>query len=87
MGFTHHGMDPDRARRVVCGMAALVTDTEASGWDEPFLDETVCATRTHLGILQPAPQPCASAGLRVWVEGEDLQRRRPHVTCERRCRH
>ena len=70
MGFTHHRMDPDRARRVVCGMAALVTDTEASGWDEPFLDEAVCATRTHLGILQPAPQPFVSAGLRVWVEGE-----------------
>jgi len=70
MGFTHRRMDPDRARRVVCRMAALVTDTEASGWDEPFLDEAVCATRTHLGILQPAPQPFASGGLRVWVEGE-----------------
>jgi len=70
MGFTHRRMDPDRARRVVCAMAALVTDTGASGWDEPFVDEAVCATRTHLGILQPAPQPFASAGLRVWVEGE-----------------
>ena len=70
MGFTHRRMDPDRARRVVCEMAALATDTEASGWDEPFLDEAICATRTHLGILQPAPQPFASAGLRVWVEGE-----------------
>ena len=70
MGFTHRRMDPDRARRVVCAMAALVTDTGASGWDEPFVDEAVCATRTHLGILQPASQPFASAGLRVWVEGE-----------------
>lgn len=52
--------------------AALVTDTEASGWDEPFLEEAVCATRTHLGILRPAPQPFTSAGLRLWVEGEIL---------------
>src|SRR5665811_346646 len=70
MGFTHRRMDLDRARRVVCAMAALVTDTGASGWDEPFVDEAVCATRTHLGILQPAPQPFVSTGLRVWVEGE-----------------
>ena len=70
IGFAHRRMDPDRARRVVCGMAALVTDTETSGWDEPFPDEAVCATRTHLGIMQPAPQRPASAGLRVWVEGE-----------------
>jgi asparagine synthase (glutamine-hydrolysing) len=69
LGFVHQG-DGERALQALCRMAALVTDPESNAWDEPFLDETICATRTHLGLLQPRPQPYRRGQIAVWMEGE-----------------
>lgn len=70
LGYTCLGIDRERAVRGLCHMAALVTDPETSVWDSPFVDDQVCATRTHLGILQPNPQPHTAGGTRIWFEGE-----------------
>lgn len=72
VGFAGEDMGRRRAVRALCAMTALVTDPQGNVWDEPYYDGLVAATRSHLAILQPAPQPWVSEAddLLVWMEGE-----------------
>ncbi|HMK92509.1 MAG TPA: hypothetical protein VK576_05880, partial [Thermoleophilia bacterium] len=70
IGFAAADLARERALDVLGAMTALATDPAANLWDEPFWDGPLCATRSHLGILQPAPQPAVAGGLRVWLDGE-----------------
>jgi len=72
VGFAGEDIERRRAVQALCAMTALVTDPQGNVWDEPFCDGAVSATRSHLAILQPAPQPWLSEAddLLVWMEGE-----------------
>ena len=70
IGFTATDLSRERALDALGAMTALATDPGTNLWDTPFWDGPVCATRSHLGILQPDPQPVEVDGLRVWLDGE-----------------
>ncbi|UCE77323.1 MAG: hypothetical protein JSU62_03730, partial [Gammaproteobacteria bacterium] len=42
--------------------------------DALFFDGSVCATRCHTGVLQPAEQPFTRNGVSVWLDGEFYNR-------------
>ncbi len=42
--------------------------------DKPFVDANIAASRTSVGIVNQASQPARYSGLRVWLEGEILNR-------------
>ena len=70
VGYVSEGMERQHALRVLGEMTALATDPVSNVWDAPFCDGTVCAMRSHLGVVQAAPQPYQDDGLYVWMEGE-----------------
>lgn len=74
VGFTCGDTARADCTRALDAMAALVTYRDFYGVDEAFCDGVVCAGRAHTRILQPQPQPAVAGGIRVWLEGEFLNR-------------
>ena len=51
-------------------MQELMTYHEYYRKDELFCDRSICATRTHINVVQTEPQPHVDEGVYVWLDGE-----------------
>lgn len=84
VGFA--GLESSRSEReeLLQGMRDAITHRAFYALDPLFLDDRVCATRAHLGLVQRAVQPLSCAGRHVWFDGEftnqhELRQRLPGV--------
>ncbi len=74
VGFTRASSSPVDAASVLRGMQDLITRGSCYSRDELFCDEAVCATRSHINVLQLGTQPYRADGVLVWLDGEFLNR-------------
>ncbi|MFH1539632.1 MAG: asparagine synthase-related protein, partial [bacterium] len=49
--------------------------------DELFCDAGVCATRSHINIIQTVPQPYSDSGIHAWLDGEFYNRKELGKDC------
>ena len=55
---------------VLATMQKLITHSDDYVQDTLFCDYYVCATRSHLNVIQRQPQPFCESGVYVWMDGE-----------------
>lgn len=73
-GFIRDPSVQQDGRHVLADMQDYLTYDESYVRDELFCDESVCATRSHIGVIEKEPQPYHKSGVFVWLDGELFNR-------------
>lgn len=69
-GFTNGGVKSEQCNCVIRKMQESITHFDFYAKDELFNDGTVCATRSHINVIQKKQQPYHESGMYVWLDGE-----------------
>lgn len=73
-GFIKITSDDNVNKKALLAMQDYVTHDESYLRDELFCDESLCATRSHIGVIQREPQPGRKSGIMAWLDGELFNR-------------
>ncbi|MFH1538499.1 MAG: hypothetical protein ABIH66_06045, partial [bacterium] len=74
IGFTNSGFIEPQSRKILKQMQSMITHDSYCVQDEIFCDAGVCATRSHINIIQTAPQPYSDSEIHAWLDGEFYNR-------------
>ncbi len=70
VGFVGRNLDLETGKTILKDMRDLVTHDTTYVKDELFLKDDVCASRSHLNVVQKARQPFHRNGVYIWLDGE-----------------
>lgn len=70
VGFTCFGLERSRSIKILRDMQDMITYRKYYVKDELFSDGFICATRSHIDIIQKEPQPYKKDGIYIWMDGE-----------------
>lgn len=81
-GFTIGPATATNAVPVAARMQRLMTHGDRYKHDDLFCDGRVCCTRSHIDVIQRAPQPLRTGQIYVWLDGEIYNRDVLEKSCE-----
>ena len=70
VGFTNYQEKWDNPQEVLREMRDSICHQSYYANDTLFCSDSLYATRSHLNILQPGPQPYSDERIKVWLDGE-----------------
>lgn len=70
VGFAGRDLDDSTASVWLSEMSSLLAHQNHQVLDEPFAQDGVFATRSHIGVIQNTPQPHRFNDIYVWLDGE-----------------
>ncbi|MBN1577150.1 MAG: hypothetical protein JW913_11395 [Chitinispirillaceae bacterium] len=70
IGFTTPSITTCKPAPIISAMQDSLVHRHYHSRDKLFEDSCICASRVHLDSFRDGPQPCSSAGIFVWLDGE-----------------